>query len=253
MPKLTAAANEKYLPFTRDAAVRVARQFGIADQADALFKLIILTTENYERYRLMPDYHQRKDALQKLRSAVSEVALVAAKHERALELSLHGTLLRRLGELLSYGGIRGLLDSPMPGRPWCPEEEGWEDFPEKSRLDRSVEASQAGPKLLIGLFREMLAELDDALKGFPTHTGGKPTKYPYREVIIAALGWDFRQLFGKRPTSTGTGKFAKFCKAVLQELEVELDGFEDALPKAMKKGGLLPKKKPTSIQPGKIR
>ncbi len=253
MPKPTSSVNQKYLQFTREAAARVARQFEIADQANALFKLVTVTTENYERYRQMPDYHQRKDALQRLRSAVSEAAAVVCKYERALELSLHDTLLRRLGELLSYGGIRGLIDKPVPTRPIRPEEAGWEDFPEKSRFERSVAASRAGPKLLIGLFREMLVELDDALRGFPVHSGGKPTKHPYREVIIAALGWDYQWFFGKRPTSTPTGQFSKFCQAVLLELGYELEGFEDALPKAMKKARLLQKKKPTSIQPGKIR
>ena len=56
------ASNREYRPLTEEAAARVAKQFGIADHAGALFKLVTDATDSYEKYRLMPDLQQTKDA-----------------------------------------------------------------------------------------------------------------------------------------------------------------------------------------------
>ena len=233
------ALKREYRPFTREAAARVAKEFGLAGNEHVLLKIITRATQSYERYRLMPDYHQRKDGLQKLSKAVRDVAMVAAKHQRELELPLHATLLRRLGELLTYEAIEKLLGSYVARQPIPARERKWEDHHEQTRLDRSILASEAGPKLLVALFREMQSAIDDTLADVPRSKAGRRTKHLYRQFIITVLAEDYEWFFDKRPTSTAKSNFSNFCRAILEELGCELRGFEKAIPVALKKARLL--------------
>jgi hypothetical protein len=60
----------EYRPFTREAATRIAKQFGIVDNKEVLFDLVKMTTTSYERYRADPNYRQKKNALEKLSKAL---------------------------------------------------------------------------------------------------------------------------------------------------------------------------------------
>ncbi len=237
--KSIAAGDREYRPFTPEAAARVAKQFGIVDYEGALFQLVTGATDSYEKYRLMPDLQQRKSALEKLSTALGDLVSVAAKHQRELEPSLWLTLLPRLGELLTYQGIeellnervaRGLTPAAMAGR---------EATEEQTRLNRSVTASEAGPKLFTALLKEMQLAIDDALKFARQNQGGRPPKHLLRHTVISVLGRYYSWFFDKYPTSSATGHFAKFCCAVLQELECDLGGVERAIPCILKRARLL--------------
>lgn len=231
MPIQVTPRKREYCPFTREAAARVAKEFGIEEGQETLFKLVTGMSETYERYRLMPDYQQRKDALKKLRKAVHEVARVAAKHQRALEFPLEMTLLPRLlGELLTYEGIEKLLGRRVTRRPLPPAKASWDDYDERTRLDRSIHASRAGPKLLISLLGEMRSAIDQPLASGPPHKGGHPIKHLYRHAIAMELAMHYHWFFEEYPTTAPTGQFARFCVAVLNELECDTTGFEKTLP-----------------------
>lgn len=224
------AREKEYRPFTQEAAARVTEEFGIEGKEDTLFKLVTETTHNYERYRRSPDHHQRKEALDNLRNAVGQAARVATKYERTLVDSLEMNLLRRLGELLTYEGIEKLLGHYVGRQPVPPAERIWEDYEERTKLDRSIHAARAGPKLLVELFKEMESAIGD-LHTAPKSKGGRPIKHLYRHLVAADLARHYHWLFDdKRPTSTNDGHFAKFCLAVFYELECNTTGFEASLP-----------------------
>lgn len=229
MPKPIAVADQNYHPFTPEAAVRVAKQFGISGHADDLFKLVTRATESYEKFLLMPNLQQKKDALEKLSKAVRAVAVIATRHEKALELPLYDTLLRRLGELLTYQGIERLLDKPVPRKPIPMSMVGGDGYDEQTEFDRSAAASEAGPKLLIALLREMQIATDDALKFARQDTGGRPPKHLLRHSLIYELAKRYHWLFGKPPTSSPTGQFAAFCRVIFEVLQYEEKGLEKAI------------------------
>jgi hypothetical protein len=230
-PTQISLRKREYRPFTRAAAVRVCKAVGIRGKEDVLFKLVSGMTETYERFRLTPDHQQRKQALEELHKAIWEVARVAARHERALENRLEITLLLgRLGELLTYEGIEKLLGRFVPRGAMFPEKAGWDDHDELTRLNRSSQAAQAGPKLLVALFNEMRSALDQPLARVQPSKGGRRIKRPFRHVVAMELATHWQLFFDERPTTAGTGDFAEFCLAVFDELECDTTGFNDTLP-----------------------
>lgn len=108
MPSSAKATTKGYRPITLEGATRVAVQFG-TPHSEALFKVVAGVTESYEKFLLMPDMAQQKHALDRLSKALERTATVVVKRQRALEDTLHGSLLRGLGELLTYRGIERLI------------------------------------------------------------------------------------------------------------------------------------------------
>ncbi len=229
MPTITKAIRQGYRPFSLEAAARVADQFEISDQADALLKLVTGATESYERLLLMPDMSQQKDALEKMSKALGKAATVAIKHQRALEDTLHGSLLRGLGELLTYRGIERLIDCPV-ARPVIGETfTSGKQYEEETEFDRSVAAAGAGPKLLIALLQDMKLNADQVLERARQNRGGRQPKDLLRDSLIYELATRYSWFFGKPPTTSATGHFAGFCRAILGELQHDQSGLEKAI------------------------
>lgn len=223
--------NRSYCPFTLEAAARVANQFEIADQADNLLKLVTGVAANYEKFLLMPDMSQQKDALEKLSKALGRAATVAIKHQRALEDALDGSLLRGLGELLTYRGIERLI-GPV-ARPVIKETFiGGDDYEKHSELDRSATAAGAGPKLLIALLQEMKSNTDEVLMRGRRNQGGREPKNLFRMSLIEELAKHYSWFFDRPPTSSATGPFANLCRALLSELGLDQVGLEKAIENA---------------------
>jgi hypothetical protein len=132
--------------------------------------------------------------------------------------------------LLTYEGIEKLLGRRVTRRPLPPAKASWDDYDERTRLDRSIHASRAGPKLLISLLGEMRSAIDQPLASGPPHKGGHPIKHLYRHAIAMELAMHYHWFFEEYPTTAPTGQFARFCVAVLNELECDTTGFEKTLP-----------------------
>lgn len=229
MPLTAKPTPRGYRPFTREASARVAKQFKISDQAEALFKLVVGAIENYEKFLLMPDLSQQKEALVQLSKALGKAATVAVKHEKALEDTLHGSLLRGLGELLTYQGIERLLDCPV-ARPVIrkPFTSG-DKYEKETELDRGASAAGAGPKLLIALLQDMKSNTDLMLGRARQNRGGRQPKDLLRDSLIYELAKHYNWFFGKPPTSSATGHFASFCRAVLGEMKHDMTGLDKAI------------------------
>ncbi|HJU06231.1 MAG TPA: hypothetical protein VJ692_13865 [Nitrospiraceae bacterium] len=231
----------EYELFTQRAASRITKQFGISERGSALAELIVRTTRNYEDHLLHPKYHQRKDALEKLRQALHAMEKLIAKRERALEPPLFDTLLPKLGELLSEEGLEKLTGIAVPRPSIAPIT--WTqqlDADEQRQLNREVQASRAGPKLLATFLREMRLAVDVSLAKIPKHKGGRPVKHGFRNVLIAVLAWDYHQFFDDRPTSSPEGQFHKLCRAVCEEMNIEEVGLSKAVAAVLKKIGFIP-------------
>jgi hypothetical protein len=220
----------EYRPFTKDAAFRIAKDFEFVGQEDTLFRLITRATESYQRYRLLPSFEHTKDALEKLRKGLGDSAKIAAKQKRVLESPLYGTLLRQLGELLTYEGIEKLGGRRIFKFGGLPGDVLPEDLDELTRLDRSICAAEAGPKLLVSLLNEMHAAVQVSLASMAPQRRGRRIKHFFRQAMIAEFARTYEWLFEKRPTSTPHGRFSDFCRAILQEMECDLTGLEKAIP-----------------------
>ena len=237
------ANSAEYRPFTEEGSARVAKAFGIFDWRDVLFKIVSGMTKSYERYLLLPDDQQMKDALSKLSAAIGEAASITRLNGRPLQPPLEGSLLRRLGELLTYEALEELTGKavvrtqPVATRFETPDPDA------NSRIDRSVFAAQAGPQLLVALFDHMKQAVDDTIAKGRKNAGGRPTKHLYRHMIMYELARNHEWFFGKPPTSTTTGHYARFCKAVLEELECDTTGFEKAVPRVLKDMGIFPQRR----------
>ena len=65
-------------------------------------------------------------------------------------------------------------------------------------------------------------------------------------MIMYELAHNHAWFFGKPPTSTTTGHYARFCRAVLEELNCDTTGFEKAVPRVLKDLGIFPKRRPSA-------
>ena len=218
------------------------KEFGISEQREVLFNIVTAMTQTYERFKLRPDEQQMKQALSKLSAAIDNAASIARRHSRQLQSPLEGSLLRVLGELLTYEALERLTGkrlvrtSPIATRfqPADPDEH--------SRMERSFLAAQAGPRLLVALLEQMKRSIDGTLVRAKANAGGRPTKHLYRHMIMYELARNHEWFFGKHPTTAPTGHYARFCKAVLDELECDTTGFERAVPRVLKDMGIFPRR-----------
>ena len=221
------ARTKEYRPFTKVTAASVAKKFKIQGKEEILFDLVTRATQHYEQFLLKPDYQQQKSARSKLNTALGKTVMVIEKNRRALEQQPQLTaLLQGLGEILTYEGLekllgrrigRNTLPAPRPGR-----------NEEVHRLYKASHASRAGPELLISLFNLMKSTIDQPLIAPPK--GGRPIKHLFRHWIAVQLAMNYDQFFDTWPTTAPTGRFAKFCLAVLEAMVCETDGFVDSLP-----------------------
>jgi hypothetical protein len=247
--KPAAAGKPEYRPFTPEAAAQFVKQFKIAEReaklfkidpneraamyTDELFKLVTRTTDNYEHYRKrqrLADYHQRKDALRALARKLRGLESFIARKSTVLEFVIDDPLLRLLGELLTYEALEWLLGKHVRRGP-CAGATG-DTHDEQTRLDRSLIAVEAGPPLLDALIGQMHSAAQTSLARMPSDKGGKPTPHVLRQVMIAELAQHYEWFFGKPPTTTVTGKFGRFCYAILQEMCIDLTGIKGAIERS---------------------
>ena len=243
------AHSAEYRPFTKEGAARVAKEFEISEQRDVLFNIVGAMTQSYERYKQLPDHRQMKDALSDLSAAIAEVASIARQYDRQLRPPLEGSVLRLLGELLTYEALERLTGRTLSKTHPVATRFQPADPDANSLIERSVFAAQAGPSLLIALLEQLKGSIDDMLDKGKEDAGGRPTKHLYRHMIMYELARNHAWFFGKAPTSTTTGHYARFCKAVLEELECDMTGFYQALPRVLNDIGIFPKRQ-AAIDPG---
>jgi len=232
--------SAEYRPFTREGAARVAKAFEISEQREVLFDIVTAMTQNYERFKLRPDGHQMKQALSKLAAAIDNAASITRRHSRQLRSPLESSPLRLLGELLTYEALERLTGKRLIRTHRNATRFQSED--EHSRSERSFLAAQAGPRLLVALLEQMKQAVDETLVRIKSNAGGRPTKHLYRHMIMYELAQNHQWLFGKYPTSTATGHYARFCKAVLEELSCDTTGLEKAVPRVLKDLGIFPRR-----------
>lgn len=228
MNTMPGAITRAYRPFTMEAAKRIAAVFEISPHSEALFKVVTGATESYEKFLLMPDMSQQKVALEKLSKALGRASTVAIKHQRALEDPLDGSLVRGLGELLTYRGIERLT-GPV-ARPVVRETfTTGDDYEKRSEFDRSATAAGAGPRLLIALLQDMKGHTDQILMRGRQDRGGREPKDLLRTSLIDELARHYSWFFDSPPTSSATGSFTNLCRAILDELGLDQTGLEKAI------------------------
>ena len=244
------AHHGEYRPLTEAGAARVTKEFGIEEQAHVLFKIVSAMTQSYERYKLTPNDQQMKDALSKLSAAIGEAASITRRHRRQLQPPLEGSLLRQLGELLTYEALEKLTGKPVVRTGFVAMRFQPPDPDEQSRIDRSFFAVEAGLQLLVALFEQMKQAVDDTIEKGRTNVGGRPIKHLHRRMIMYELARQHKWFFDKPPTSGTTGHFARFCRAVLDELRCDMTGFNKAVPQALKGIGIFGGRRPPRLTGG---
>lgn len=241
--------SRNYRPFTMRSATNIAKRFDkVVGQEEALFDIINITTRNYEQYLLLPDLRQKKDALEELGKAIETALAVAVERRRHFEGVLEGSLFRLLAELLTYEGIERLLNKPVSRHPLPGVQVSFANHDELTRLGRSIVASQVGPELLVSLLSNILRSIEDTLAVMRRNRGGRPPKHLLRLVIILELVRHYDWFSDEPPTSTTNGHFSRFCSAVLEEMEFDLTGFEQAIHSALKSAGYLRVKRPSRLK-----
>lgn len=234
-------ANREYRSFTRKAATRVAKDFDVAKYAEVIFSTVVRATDAHERFRLRPDYYRVRNALEALATPLRKATRAATKYQDTLAQALFGTLLRRWGELLSADAIYELSGKHVIIPPHVRAISDPDEFEARARLYRSSAAAQAGVKLLVPFFKEMLKGVEDSLRQLGPPARGRRLKHLFRLYLIMELARLYEWLFERRPTSTTHGNFTKFCLAILQEMQFDLTGVEDQIAEALQREGYIRK------------
>jgi hypothetical protein len=243
----------EYRPLSRGGAENVAKQFAVIEKADAIFERVSHATESYRKYRLLPDYSQTKNALQMLSKSFSELQAFVAARERTLEPRLYGSLLRMLGEDLTYGALKRLIGERHVRVPWGKVE--IEEYDDRTKLDRSGIAAEAGPILLVSFFRQMQSSVEASLASLPSRRRGRQLKHLFRRYLIIELADLYVWLFDEFPTSTmRTQKskvrlFSEFCSAILTEMKIDLTGIKDDIDAGLRQAGYLRPRSPKRRYP----
>jgi hypothetical protein len=232
-------AKPVYRPFTREAATRVAKEFGVGEHVDVIFKTVAGATDAYKRFRLRPNYDQVRNALEGLAKPLRQTTRAATKYQNTLAQALYGTLLRRLGDLLTDEAIYELSGKYVDIPPHVRAIADPDDLKARVRLYRSVAASQAGGKLLVPFFEEILKHVERSLIQLGPPARGRRKKHLSRLYLVMELAKLYEWLFERRPTSTTNGKFSRFCHAILHEMQFDMTGIEDAIAEALRREGYI--------------
>jgi hypothetical protein len=227
--------KSEYRPFTQAAAAQIAKEFDVTEHAGVIFKRVTGAANAYKRFRSRPNYQQVRNALEELAKPLRQATRAATKYRATLAKALHGTLLRRWGELFTDEAIYELSGEYVDIPPHVRAISDPDDFKTRVRLYRSVAASQAGGKLLVPFFQEMLTQVEHSLTQLGPPARGRRIKHLFRLYLIMELAELYEWLFELRPTSTANGKFTKFCLAILDEMQFDTSGVEDAIADALKR------------------
>jgi hypothetical protein len=232
-------AKPEYCSLTREAATQIAKEFAVVEHAEAIFSTVTRAEDAYRRFRLRPNYYQVRDALENLAKPLRQVTRAATQYQDTLAQALFDTLLRRWGELLTDEAIYELSGKHVIIPPHVQGISDPDEFEFHRRLHRSVTAAQAGGRLLVPFFQEMLKQVEDSLRQLGPPARGRRLKHLFRLYLIMELAKLYEWLFERRPTSTTHGKFTKFCLAILYEMQFDVTGIEDAIAEALQREGYI--------------
>lgn len=213
---------------SQEACFRIAKEFGIQDKQQELFNLLVNVKKRYDRYLLDKDHHQRKHVLEQISRGLGDTSAAAAKLPQRLDDPTTDGILWLVANLLSGQGLQKLLVTPL-------------QLSRDTSDARAEVARQIGPKLIVFLLDALRQPVEESLALYRLHKGGRPRQHLYRDFVIQQLGRNYQRLFGKLPTTSRTGHFARFCAAVLEELQCELEGLDRNFPALLKPIGVLKK------------
>lgn len=230
--QVTAQKRQVTVHLSEEACARVAKQFDlIPTREKELFNLMQGLARRFERRPFFPDHHQKKEVLQQLSKALSQAAALISKHPKHLEGPIYNGILPTLGDVTSKHGIERLIGHQLK-------------LSRDVSHERIAVALQIGPDLIVSLFDELRQPINEALDLARLNKGGRPRHHYYRDVVIQELGRNYKRFFGKLPTSSPTGHFVQFCRAIFDELKCEQKGFEKSFPVILRAIGVL-KESPT--------
>jgi hypothetical protein len=226
-------AKPEYQLLEREAATRVAKEFNVAEHAEVIFSTVMQAIDTHKRFRLRPDYYRVRTALEELEKPLRQATRAVSTYQESLAYALFDTLLRRWGELLTEPAISELSGKFVIIPPHVRKIPDPDEYEARARLYRSSAASEAGGKLLVTFFEEMLKQVESSLRQLGPPGRGPRLKRPFRLYLIMELAKLYEWLFERRPTSTTRGGFARFCLSILQEMQFDLTGVEDAIAEAL--------------------
>jgi hypothetical protein len=233
----------EYRNLTRAAARRIANHFAISDQADVIFMDVTRAAQAFDQFRSLPDYSYTRETLQDLSKKLEDLRILIDSRARVLKPRLHGYLLRKLGEDLTYGALQRLVGEKHVLMPFGLVE--IEEYDERTKLDRSGIAARAGPQLLVSFIGEMRERVEASLAAMPSKTPGRPIKHLFRRHLISQLAELYVWLFDEVPTSTMWSKrskrrlFSEFCMGILVEMQIDVTGLRDDIDAGLREAGYL--------------
>jgi hypothetical protein len=211
----------------------------LPEHAKVIFSTVTRAIDTHKRFRLRPDYYRVRSALEKLAKPLQQATRAATSYQTTLAQALYGTLLRRWGELLTAEGIYELSGKHVIIPPHVRAIADPDDFEARARLHRSGAAAEAGGKLLVPFFEEMLKQVEDSLRQLGPPARGRRLKHFFRLYLIMELAELYEWLFERPPRSTANGKFTKFCLEILHEMQIDDTVVEDAIAEALQRTGYI--------------
>jgi hypothetical protein len=185
----------EYRPLTREAAAQIAQDFGVSEHADVIFTRVTGATDAQKRFLIRPNADQVRNALEELAKPLRRATRAATKHQTTLAKALYVTLLKSWGELLTADAIYELSGAYVIIPPHVQAISDRDEFEAQARLHRSIAAAQAGGKLLVPFFEEMLKQVEDSLRQLGPPASGRRLKHLFRLCLImdcrpqSASGW----------------------------------------------------------------
>jgi hypothetical protein len=213
----TIILNKENTQLSEEAAARIANKFEIPEKRHELSDLIANCNRRYQAHLREKDHHQRKQVLEQVSESLIDMAEAAAKLPQRFADPDTDRILWVAGSLLSRQGLQTLIGASLK-------------LPRESSDALGEVARQVGPDLLVSLSNALRQPVDEILDIYRLHKGGRPRQHFYRDFVIQELGRNYQRFFGKLPTHSRTGHFARFCGAVLEELQLELKGYDRTFP-----------------------
>lgn len=231
--------RREYRPLTVGGAARIAAAFDLDDrQQTQMYRRIVSLTATYEHLMSLPFPDSSRDAVNELGGSIRKVIAIGTKYERSLDGVLGRILAQFFDQLLSAQGQTYLRESTLRRR----------TAETKAPNERSLASvrfpSEEGVSKLISLLTLLSSAIENFYRSTPKK-GGRPRKKLYREIVLLELCSIYPTLFLRRPTSTPTGHFCNFARAVLEELECDTRGIEKASAAALQSLGLIRRRNQT--------
>lgn len=108
---------------------------------------------------------------------------------------------------------------------------------ETYQVDRRLNAADTvTATVLRGLIHALNTPVREYLELASRHRGGR-TGQPFRNAVIRQLARAYREITGKKPTSSPRGAFAHWCELILDSLGMSTEGLEAALLRQLSSPG----------------